>query len=288
MTISRREFLGRILKTGFVLAIPTILTRKAKAETYNKGRLELYNDVNDYNFIKGFHTTVHASGQEGFDTKDSPYGVPWELGFETKATKIVSIISEWPYELHGDARPIDSFTPINLELSLHQKDGNPINASSLQNWLRCVIDPMNIDYDFGNKPLTLWRRFPAEPDKLQFLADIREACAKQGGTGIVPLPNLNGEYASQVPYDFLQLRFDVYPGNLNFSLDADGKVLDGIVDMKDLAILGNDWGKQGEPKEFVGDITGPQGLPDGKVDYQDLELLTRYWLKDIRDIMPSP
>jgi len=72
-------------------------------------------------------------------------------------------------------------------------------------------------------------------------------------------------------------RFDVYPGDLN---------LDDVVDVKDLAYLSRDWGKRGNPWEFIGDITGEKGKPDGKVDFRDLELLTRHWLKDIKDIMP--
>jgi len=152
----------------------------------------------------------------------------------------------------------------------------------VQNELRCGF-PL-VEYKFGAKPITLWRRFPSQPDQLQFLADIREIIAKNGG--VVPLPDLNGDYESQKTYDSLQLRFDVHPGNLNFSVDADGRVIDGIVDVKDLSILGQDWGKRGAPLEFLADITGPQGLPDGNVDARDLELLTRHWLKNIRDIMP--
>jgi len=293
---SRRDFLGRSLKTGLALAIPTILTRKAKAEdsiVYNKGKLGIYDEVNDYNFNYDSHTTFHwPGGTDCFDSFfDGTYG-PQIWSPNTKKTKIISRVED--YKLDVDTRNLDSFTPVDLELSLHSENDTPMNVSNLENWLMCIIDPSKKEWDFSPKPITVWRRFPAEPDKLQFLADIREAFAKSDFVyndikyAIVPLPNLDGPYASQDPYDFLQVRFDVYPGNLTFSLDSDGKILDGIVDMKDLAILGNDWGKQGQPLEFVGDITGPQGLPDGKVDYQDLELLTRYWLKDIRDIMASP
>jgi hypothetical protein len=262
-----------------ILAVPIISTIK-----YMEGYLEIQNYVDDSDFRQQRHKIFHNSaGTEGYDDNfDSIYGNP-QFPPSGKKTKIVSIIPG--YELTEDGRPLSSFTPVDLELAIHTLWGGSLSFPNLKNCLKCKID---VTQNFGAKPITLWRRFPDNPEALQFLADIREAIAKQGETGIVPLPNLNGEYGSQVPYGFYQVRFDVYPGNLNFSLDSDGKILDGIVDMKDLAILGNDWGKQGQPLEFVGDITGPQGLPDGKVDYQDLELLTRYWLKDIRDIMPSP
>ena len=242
--------------------------------------------VSDHDIGGDLHRTIHYEGRtEGFDRgKDQIYSASW--GTYTKKTKIVSIIPK--YKLIQDARPLESFTPISLELSLHSQSGSGISVTDLENKLHLSFPLASEGWDFGVKPITLWRRFLAEPDKLQFLADIREVIAEQGGIGIVPLPNLNGEYGSQVPYDFLQVRFDVYPGNLNFSLDSDGKILDGIVDIKDLAYIGNDWGKKGEPKEFLGDITGEQGLPDGNVDGFDLELLVRHWLKDIRDIMPSP
>ena len=273
------------MKIGSALALPTILARKAKANVveYGKGRLEIYNDVGDFNYDVGLQTTYHyTKGSDGYDNYyDVPYSEP-PFWMNPVTTKIVSIIPD--YQLRVDTRYLDSFTSVNVELSLHSQYNTPITVSNLQNWLICKSPPAGSEIrDFLPKPVTLWRRFLAEPNKFQFLADIREALNKNGGWGTgeasIPLPALNGTYESQVPYDFLQLRFDVYPGDFS---------LDGKVDMKDLAIIGNDWGKQGQPLEFVGDITGPQGLPDGKVDYQDLELLTRYWLKDIRDIMPSP
>jgi len=105
------------------------------------------------------------------------------------------------------------------------------------------------------------------------------------------LPTLNGTYENQVPYEFLQLRFDVYPGNLNFSLDSDGKILDGKVDLEDYARLMQYWGWQRNPENpeerCLADISGPQGVPDGKVDMWDLALFMRDYLKDIRDIMPA-
>lgn len=281
------------MKTSSVFAIPTLLTRKARADTitYNKGKLEMQNWVNDDEFSKGYHTTFHwPDGKDDFDGLDVGYSGPLSW-INPVVTKIISRVLD--YELGVDTRGLDSFAPVNLELSLHSEHNTPIDVPNLESWLSCIIDPGNKGYDFGVKPITLWRRFPAEPGKLQFLADIREVCAKSDSynkwgakIGKIPLPNLNGEYASQDPYGWYQARFDVCPGNLNFSLDENGQIIDGIVDVRDLVHLGNDWGKKGQPLDFLADITGPQGLPDGNVDAGDLELLTRHWLKNIRDIMP--
>jgi hypothetical protein len=266
------------------------------------GKLRVESYLYNTNFIRRPHITAHYLGatERYDDGLDSRYYTIYDL-----ETKIISRIPDYEHELYTDVRPIDSLTPVNLELSLVSKSGSDITPNS-KNELWCSLPLAETPpyfADFRNKPITFWEKSIIDPNNnhndpnnytISFLADVREAIDKSdfytsdGKTAQISLSNLNGEYGSQVPYGFYQVRFDVYPGNLNFGLDADGKVLDGIVNIKDLAILGNDWGKQGQPSEFVGDITGPQGLPDGKVDYQDLELSTRYWLKDIRDIMPSP
>ena len=67
----------------------------------------------------------------------------------------------------------------------------------------------------------------------------------------------------------------------NSDFDQNGKV-----DLNDFSHLARDWGKNGTSGEFIGDITGPLGLPDGKVDGFDLERYVRDYLKDINDIMP--
>ena len=294
MNINRREFLGRSLKIGLALATGLVVPNFIKISKANSienriGALHILNWIESLSDCWPIDIVHRPGATEDYGAYDSPYNA-----FNHPNSKIVSVVQtlDGHKELDYDARPLDSFMPIDLELSVHT-NGDPISPAS-QNELWCALPlagPPNF-YDFGVKPITLWRRFPAEPDKLQFLADIREAIDKSNFEyyGIkyarVPLPFMDKTYESQVPYERLQARFDVHPGNLNFSLDQDGKVIVGIVDMKDLAILREDWGKKGAPLEFLADITGEQGLPDGNVDAMDLELLTRYWLKDIRDIMP--
>ena len=289
-------------RIGAVPIICPIIGTTINLITNNSGELEIYNigsgDTGNM-AMKIVHNNGLGYASEGKDILDNLWSDPYPPDPNPNHTSWLrpsSIIYDAAeYELQTDFRPDNSTSSVNITLKvIHDEAG--AKQISCSNHLKLEFGSIQGAYpNFGSKPITLWRRNIIDPNNnpndpnnytISFMADIREVIAKNGG--IIPLPNLDGEYQSQVPYDFLQVRFDVYPGDFDFELDASGKIINGVVDMKDLPYLGEDWGKQGEPKEFVGDITGPQGLPDGNVDYQDLELLTRYWLKDIRDIMPSP
>ena len=278
--ISRRELLKAGLAGAVGMALPFLnKISKGNEIVYSSGILRFYNEIADiYNYWP--LSIIHRQGaKDDYDSYDYPYFMP----FEKPNTKVVSLVEtqEGKKELEKDSRQLESFKAVNLELSVDTGGGN-IDISCANN-LWCSIDPQNKGYDFGIKPITLWRRFPAEQDKLQFLADIREAFAKSDFVSDnvkyarVPLPFMDRTYENQIPYEFLQVRFDVYPGDIDFN---------GIVDVKDLHYVGKDWKKTGAPLEFVGDITGELGLPDGNVDARDLELFVRHWLKNIRDIMP--
>jgi hypothetical protein len=287
--ISRRELLGRGLKIGAAavgitlapLIKPLENICKGDEIVYKVGKLNLYNEIADI-WDKWPFWIIHRPGAtDDYGTYDSIYFAP----FDKPNTKVVSILEtqDGKKELDTDSRQLGSFKAVNLELSV-DTGGGDINISCANN-LWCSIHPLNKGYNFGVKPITLWRRFPAEPDKLQFLADIREVYAKgdfiidDDGIkyAIIPLSFMDRTYGNQVPYEFLQVRFDVYPGDID---------LNGKVDMKDLHYVGKDWKKTGAPLDSFGDITGELGLPDGNVDARDLELFVRHWLKNIRDIMP--
>lgn len=220
-------------------------------------------------------------GTDGFDVPDldNPYGFP--PGPYNKATKIVSIIPG--HELRDDVRETDSFTPVNLELSLHSRDRSNIIVPNLENKLKVQIDPKSLEWDFLPKPITLWERTILDPNEdpndpnnytISFLADVRDANDKQGGTGTatIPLADLNGTYGSEVPYMYAQLRFNTFPGDFD---------LHSRVDMRDFAILANDW--NATDVNSVADISGPNGLPDKNVDYWDLALFSGDYLKDSND-----
>jgi hypothetical protein len=190
--------------------------------------------------------------------------------------KIVSIVEE--KELEADFRPEDSTSSINLELSLHSQSGGPITLNST-NELWCYLPLVGSGYDFGKKPITLWKRGiidsnenPNDPNNytLSFMADVREAMEKNAG--VIPLPDLNGTYGSEVPYFYAQIRFDRLAGDFN---------LDGKVGLDDFAYFAQDW--NATDVNSVADISGPNGIPDKNVDFYDLALFTRDYLKDAND-----
>ena len=51
---------------------------------------------------------------------------------------------------------------------------------------------------------------------------------------------------------------------------------DDVVNFADFSVMTNDWDKTGAG--LKGDITGPNGFPDRKVDYYDLDYLVQDWL----------
>jgi hypothetical protein len=77
-----------------------------------------------------------------------------------------------------------------------------------------------------------------------------------------------GNYTPDTP--FLGLRLDF--GKLLADFNGDD-----IVNLKDYAVLANDWGQTGS--NLQGDISGPNDLPDIKVDNYDLAKFIEYWLE---------
>lgn len=269
-------------KLGLVgLIITTIASffggARAEGIDYNKGIMKIKNEVNDIsNFFAGWDYRINhnETGTEGFGDNDIEYSITdW---YEPATPKIVSNVEG--HLLRTDARLTNSLGLVNLELSLHSEFGEPIEVSNLENQLRCYIDPLKYKgFDFLPKPITLWERNIIDPNEnpndpnnytISFLADIRDANDKQGGTGTatIPLADLNGTYGSQVPYMYTQLRFNTFSGDFN---------LDGKVDLKDYAYWAN--------CDPIADITGANGLPDRNVDFYDLSLFTRDYLKDSND-----
>jgi len=103
--------------------------------------------------------------------------------------------------------------------------------------------------------------------------DVKRAINAQGGDiGVIPLPNLDGTYISEKTHTKFKLRFDRFLSDL----DDDGKV-----DFVDLSYISNDWLKTSG--QYVADISGPNGIPDGNVNYYDYSAFADDYLKDIAD-----
>ncbi len=247
---------------------------------YRNGRLEVLNAIYDYDLDKWYMVILHRpKGTEGYDYDEHGYGDGiYKIVLYSPSGKASTVACVIPgYKLMTDSRPIDSFTPVNFELLINTQWGGPLTFSNIKNELWCSLSIAGPPYfyDFGIKPITLWRRDPNDANALYFMADIRESIAKQGGTGIVPLPNLNGTYGSDVPYAWFQVRFDI------FAEDFDSN---RRLDFADLVYVGRDW--MATDVNSVADITGPNGLPDKAVDTWDLELFSCNWLKDSNALLP--
>jgi len=249
--------------TGFA-ADGTIRVGGIGSDVYT-GRLDIQNYTGPSN-TPGLHITMLGHGAtEGYDEQlDQIHDPALGPGIHSE---IVSIIP--PLQLSQDARPLSNVF-IDLELSLHWESGEAIEISDLDNELRVRIDAAGQGWAFGNKPITLWERDANEPNDILFVADIREAIASNAG--VIPLERLDGTYESVAAYALLQVRFDTFPGDFDFG---------GTVDLADVAYIGSDWRRTDSGS--LADIAGPNGIPDGTVDYFDLRLLGRDYLKDAND-----
>jgi len=252
---------------------------------FSIGKFQIVNRVSYHPDLDSLdhHTTFHwyEKATEGFDDNGYDHrfvgGFPMWMGqFRTKITSIVG-----GYELVVDSRPLESYSPVDIDLGLYTSSGSPISITNLGNWLTCTIDPSNKAWTFEPKPITLWERSIIDPNNtpndpnnytISFMADIREAIGKQGGSGSVQLPVLNGTYVSHVSYMYVQVRFNTFPGDFN---------LDGIVDLKDYAVFAKEWGQ--EDVNSFSDISGSTGLPDKNLNIYDLALFARDWLKKSND-----
>jgi len=125
------------------------------------------------------------------------------------------------------------------------------------------------EYHFGNKPITFSSdRLPYGP-----VVDVRKAIAENSGVvDLIDVPS--GTYNQWAPYGTGSLEIGTrLLADLNDS---------GHVDLGDFALLAEDFGE--EPRgQYVGDITGPNGIPDGYVNGFDLGAFCDSYLADVND-----
>ena len=120
-------------------------------------------------------------------------------------------------------------------------------------------------YNFGNKPIVF------ESDRLPYgpVVDVRRAIAQNSGNlSLIDAPvGTSGEYGSGILEIGTRLLTDLDDSN--------------EVNFEDFAIFAEDWQKG--PGQYIADITGPSGIPDGNVDNYDVAAFCEDWLKDIND-----
>jgi len=214
------------------------------------GVLEIVNTV-DPPYSSSLCNVAHRPGaSEGYDTYDSLYYPMFNPS--GISGKIVSTIPG--YELDIDHRPEESLSRVDLELSLISASGYPITIASANGLSMSMPLAQGYGYDFGTKPITL------RLDNGQRY-DVRVLTANGTQTAVVLLADLNGTYNSEEVYATPELHF-------RHVADLDN---DGDVDLCDYSVLAQNW--SGSGGALTGDISGPDGIPDGAVDVDDVTAL---------------
>ncbi len=166
------------------------------------------------------------------------------------------------YHLWSDVRSEDSNIPYDIKLSFQGT-----LPSNKPNWLEFSF-PGGEAWNYGNLPITF------ESSRLPYgsVIDVRRAIADSNGVvNLIDVPA--GTYDQWTPYGSGSLE-------IGTRLPCDFYE-DGVINMNDFAVQANDFGKsQGQ---YTGDIVGPNGVPDGFVDYWDVGALSEVWLQDVND-----
>lgn len=95
---------------------------------------------------------------------------------------------------------------------------------------------------------------------------------------MIPLKPLNGRSTGDInhPYKRGRLVIGGYRGDISGN---------GVVNFRDFCLLASQWGKIGT--NLDGDISGPEGMPDGCVDLWDIHGLAQEFLLTGRRLAPS-
>jgi hypothetical protein len=189
------------------------------------------------------------------------YDISLDSDAQAKPNNYPNFYSDIPgYHLWSDYRNENSNIPYDLKLSFQGT-----LTTSKPNWLEFALYSGGT---FGSKPITF------ESSRLPYssVVDVRRAIADSNG--VVPLIDVPaGTYNQWTPYGSGRLE-------IGTRLPCDFYE-DGVINMNDFAIQANDFGKsQGQ---YTGDIVGPNGVPDGFVDYWDVGALSEDWLEDVND-----
>jgi len=193
------------------------------------------------------------------DKDDVVYARPTNV---SKNSKIISTIWQGRirYQVAVDSRPQDT-NDISLQAGVESNNSSPVYFSQpTANELVFSFPPETKD-NFKGKPITFWETDPLDPNKTSPIYDVRKIIELDKGS--LKLDNLIEYHNSGVPYLYATLSASRKPGDVFY---------DRKLDFKDYAIVASEFGKTGAS---VGDVAGPKGLgmPDGKVDYLDVQAI---------------
>ncbi len=213
----------------------------------------------------------HPDANEGADIYDAAFDATCTPAMGAIASVQTDLDSGAIRRLALDARPKESLSDIDIELSLASDVGAAISfTKETGNELFLSLPRQNTGYDFRPNPLTLQQYDPLNPGVQYPLYDVRKVVAECDG--LMWLPPLKGSYGSGVPYAHFRLSFT---RKASGDLDNDGRL-----DLRDFAVLARNWRAENRPT--IADLGGSHGLgvPDGSVDERDLMLFSRRWAGD--------
>jgi len=247
------NLVGRVFLSGLALLGGAKL---ANADS-NDGCLKIENNLNSHDrHMHLIRDDVNFPGAiDGYDGWDND-SFPQQPLYPDIYSNITA------HTLWDDFRAEDSNVP--YDIGLFFKGSLPSNQS---NWLEFSLPYDGVvpygEYKFGNKPILFQSgRMPYGP-----VVDVRRAINDNDGN--VPLieavAGTSGEYGT---------------GELDIGTRILGDTSDsGHVDLGDFALIAMDWEKG--PGQYVGDIAGPNGIPDGYVNYHDISALSDDYLKSL-------
>jgi len=223
----------------------------------NPGYLEVENNLNSYarNVYMGRDDINFPGATDNYDTHDIPNLLP------PSGTDIYTNIVT--HTLGDDFRDENSIADYDIRLFY-----NGSLPAIQSNWVEFsfpyTVNPFTGtgDYTFGEKEIT----FSSNRLPYGSVVDVRKVINQNGG--VLPLIDVpagtSGEYATGI----------LTIGTRKLADLSDN----GDIDLLDFSMLAEDWQNpiQGQ---YIGDITGEYGIPDGYVDMWDLEEFMSEWLE---------
>ena len=154
---------------------------------------------------------------------------------------------------------------------------NGVISQDTSNWLEFLFHQWPEEPLFVFKDITGEKYQPIlfQSDRLPYgpTVDVRRAINQNSGVvSLIPLSA--GSYSPSSAYD----NTGIVTIGTRLLADLDDS---NQVNFEDFAIWAEDWQKG--PGQYVGDICGPNGIPDSNVDGYDLMAFGEDWLKDAND-----
>ncbi len=224
-------------------------------EASNKGSIEINNFLeskSNNNYVKVLHypDSLAPGISDGIDTWDQT-----ENFYQLNLSAIRAVVNGT--NLWKNYLPEDTNSPSDLEFIYN---GIISSGDEPNNWLTFTFGSSS----FSDKQIL----FQSSLLPYSSVVDVRKAISQN--SGVVPLIDLpTGTYTTSTPYG---------EGVLTIGTRKLADLSDnGEIDLEDFSMLAEDWDKpQGQ---YVGDITGEYGIPDGVVDMWDLREFMSEWLE---------